>query len=305
VCLLKKIATKQPLVLMLVVFLRHNLTQGFLIARSLSTKYFPNMSHVGKNIRKLRTVKKLSQAAFAELFGLARPSVGAYEEGRSEPKMETLIQIAQHFGLSVDLLLTKELTVNELYHFDIFKENGAPVAPPSPAPAANLPADITPLVLGSRAPEYIVRHHDPSYLATLPWLKLPHQLSGPTRAFEIRGAEMQLPKRQGLRHKDTVLCSRVPPTQPSVQAGRIYVFVTPGKILVRRVAGLLADGQRLQLRADNADYSPQELELTQALEIWEVQGVFTTHLHTPARLDERVATLEQQVAELLARLGKA
>ncbi|MBC8084861.1 MAG: helix-turn-helix transcriptional regulator, partial [Hymenobacter sp.] len=79
------------------------------------------MSYVGKNIRKIRTVKKLSQAAFAELFGLARPSVGAYEEGRSEPKMETLIQIAQHFGLSVDLLLTKELTVNELYNFDIFK----------------------------------------------------------------------------------------------------------------------------------------------------------------------------------------
>ena len=92
------------------------------------------MSNVGKNIRKLRTIKKLSQAAFAELFGLARPSVGAYEEGRSEPKMETLIQIAQHFGLSVDLLLTKELTVNELYHFDIFKETTA--ATPAPGPAA-------------------------------------------------------------------------------------------------------------------------------------------------------------------------
>ncbi|MGI4744302.1 MAG: XRE family transcriptional regulator [Janthinobacterium lividum] len=263
------------------------------------------MSYVGKNIRKLRTVKKLSQAAFAELFGLARPSVGAYEEGRSEPKMETLIQIAQYFGLSVDLLLTKELTVNELYHFDIFKENTASIPSPSPATVAEPLADITPLVLGSRAPEYIVRHHDPAYLASLPWLKLPHQLSGPTRAFEIRGAEMQLPKRQGLRHKDTVLCSRVPPAQPSVLAGRIYVFVMPGKILVRRVASLLDEGQRLQLRADNADYSPQELLLSQALEIWEVQGVFTTCLHTPARLDERVATLEQQVAELLARVERA
>ncbi len=263
------------------------------------------MSNVGKNIRKLRTVKKLSQAAFAELFGLARPSVGAYEEGRSEPKMETLIQIAQHFGLSVDLLLTKELTVNELYNFDIFQETAASTAPPSLPTAVNPLADVTPLVLGSRSLEYIVQHHDPAYIDGLPWLKLPHQLSGPTRAFEIRGAEMQLPKRQGLRHKDTVLCSRVSAAQPSVQVGRIYVFVTPGKILVRRVAGLLADGQRLQLRADNADYSPQELELTQALEIWEVQGVFTTHLNTPARLDERVATLEQQVAELLQRLDKA
>ncbi|AMR29225.1 hypothetical protein A0257_20425 [Hymenobacter psoromatis] len=261
------------------------------------------MSYVGKNIRKIRTVKKLSQAAFAELFGLARPSVGAYEEGRSEPKMETLIQIAQYFGLSVDLLLTKELTVNELYNFDIFKEATAAPTPPGAPQAAGPPADVTPYVPGSRNLEYIVQHHDSAYLAGLPWLKLPHQLSGPTRAFEIRGAEMQLPKRQGLRHKDTVLCTRVNPAQPTVQVGSIYVFVTPGKILVRRVAGQLADGQRLQLRADNADYSPQELDLSQALEIWAVKGVFTSHLRPPARLDERVATLEQQVAELLARVA--
>ena len=262
------------------------------------------MSFVGKNIRKLRTVKKLSQAAFAELFGLARPSVGAYEEGRSEPKMETLIQIAQHFGLSVDLLLTKELTVNELYNFDIFQEK-APAATPPRALAAAPPAGTTPYVPGSRSLEYIVQHHDPAYLDGLPWLKLPHQLSGPTRAFEIRGAEMQLPKRQGLHHKDTVLCTRINPAQPAVQVGSIYVFVMPGKILVRRVAGLLADGQRLQLRADNADYSSQELDLSQALEIWEVQGVFTSHLRAPAKLDERVATLEKQVAELLARVAEA
>ena len=259
------------------------------------------MSYVGKNIRKLRTVKKLSQAAFAELFGLARPSVGAYEEGRSKPKMETLTRIAHYFGLSVDLLLTKELTVNELYNFDIFREGSAAVAAPGPPPAADPLAGTTPLVPGSRAPEYIVRHHDPAYVAGLPWLKLPHQLSSPTRAFEIRGAEMQQPKRQGLRHKDVVLCSRVPLAPGSVQKGAIYVLVTPGKILVRRVAGVLADGQRLQLRADNADYSPQELDLAQILEMWQVQGIFTTHLRPPARLDERVATLEQQVAELLAR----
>ena len=261
------------------------------------------MSYVGKNIRKLRTVKKLSQAAFAELFGLARPSVGAYEEGRSEPKMETLIQIAQHFGLSVDLLLTKELTVNELYHFDIFKETLQAPTPPSAPSVAETSADVTPYVPGNRSLEYIVHHHDPAFIEGLSWLKLPHQLSGPTRAFEIRGAEMQLPKQQGLRHKDIVLCCRVNKAKLNVQVGGIYVFVTQGKILVRRVAEKLADGQRLYLKADNTDYSSQELELAQALEIWEVKGVFTTHLRSPALLDARVATLEQQVAELLERLN--
>ena len=259
------------------------------------------MSNVGKNIRKLRTVKKLSQAAFAELFGLARPSVGAYEEGRSEPKMETLIQIAQHFGLSVDLLLTKELTINELYHFDIFKEQlqQPPLAPEAVA-KADRAQNVTPLVYRNRALEYIVHHHDPAFVEALPWLQVPHQLAGPTRAFEVSGADMLL-HRQGLRHQDIVLCSRVDKAKPHLKTGNVYVFVTQSKILIRRLAEPLENDQLLRLRADNPDYGSQELELTQALEVWEVRGVFTTHLRAPALLDERVADLERKVEELLNR----
>ena len=54
------------------------------------------MSYFGKNIRKIRNVKKLSQQAFAELFELKRGTLGAYEEERSEPRIETIIKIANH-----------------------------------------------------------------------------------------------------------------------------------------------------------------------------------------------------------------
>jgi transcriptional regulator with XRE-family HTH domain len=262
------------------------------------------MSFVGKNIRKLRAVKKLSQASFAELFGLARPSVGAYEEGRSEPKMETLIQIAQHFGLSVDLLLTKELTVNELYHFDIFKEQlQQPTPAPTPVAKADNQPSSTPLVYRNRALEYIVRHHDPAFIDALPAVQMPHQLTGPTRAFEVSGADMLL-HRQGLRHQDIVLCSRIDKAKPRLKTGNVYVFVTQSKILIRRLAERLEDNQLLRLRADNPDYGSQDLELNQALEIWEVRGVFTTHLRAPALLDERVAELERKVEELAERMGQ-
>ena len=46
------------------------------------------MSFFGKNIKKIRSVKSLSQQAFADLFDLKRGTLGAYEEGRSEPKIE-------------------------------------------------------------------------------------------------------------------------------------------------------------------------------------------------------------------------
>lgn len=75
--------------------------------------------YFGKNIKKIRLVKKLSQAAFAEVFGIKRSSVGAYEEGRAEPKLEMIIRIANYFSISVDSLVNRELTVNEFYGLDI------------------------------------------------------------------------------------------------------------------------------------------------------------------------------------------
>ncbi|MBW3128417.1 XRE family transcriptional regulator [Hymenobacter profundi] len=255
------------------------------------------MTYIGKNIRKIRTVKKLSQAAFADLFGLARPSVGAYEEGRSEPKMETLIQIAQHFGLSVDLLLTKELTVNELYNFDIFQEalKEAPVE--EAASEADRQALLTPLVPARRILEYIVNYHDKSFIDGLQPLTFPHTLGPVTRAFEISGADMQ----PTLRHQDVVLCCRVDKAVPVLHVGRLYAFVTQSRLLVRRLAERLPNDV-LKLRADNRDYPAQDFALSQALEIWEIKAQFTTHLHTPTLLEDRVQVLERQVEELLARI---
>ena len=75
------------------------------------------MSYIGKNIRKIRMSKKLTQTEFAELFDLKRTAVGSYEEGRAEPKIDTLIKIADYFNLTLDQLLRKELTINEIFHF--------------------------------------------------------------------------------------------------------------------------------------------------------------------------------------------
>lgn len=76
----------------------------------------------GKNIKKIRSIKKLSQSAFAEIFGITRSSIGAYEEGRAEPKLEIIIKIAKHFSISVDSLINSEITVNELSHFHLLDE---------------------------------------------------------------------------------------------------------------------------------------------------------------------------------------
>jgi len=59
----------------------------------------------------------MSQTHFAQLFDLKRTAIGAYEEGRAEPKIETAIRTAKHFDLTLDQILCSELTVNEIFHF--------------------------------------------------------------------------------------------------------------------------------------------------------------------------------------------
>ena len=74
---------------------------------------------LAKNLRKLRAFKNMNQTEFAELFGLNRPSLGSYEEGRSEPRLATLEKIAKHFKLTLDDLVSRELTVNQIAGFEL------------------------------------------------------------------------------------------------------------------------------------------------------------------------------------------
>ncbi|THV56677.1 helix-turn-helix domain-containing protein [Chryseobacterium candidae] len=72
------------------------------------------MSFFGTNIKKIRQVKGLSQKAFADLFDLNRGVISSYEEGRAEPKIETILKVANHFSLNLDKLLTEIIQVNQL-----------------------------------------------------------------------------------------------------------------------------------------------------------------------------------------------
>ncbi len=75
------------------------------------------MSYFALNLKKIRQLKRLSQTEFAKIFGMTRATVGAYEEGRAEPRIDKLIEIANYFGLTVDQLVRKRLTVNEISHY--------------------------------------------------------------------------------------------------------------------------------------------------------------------------------------------
>ena len=56
----------------------------------------------------LRKLNKLTQREMAEYLQIAQPSYIRYENGSSQPSLETLVKLADYFDVSTDYLLGRE-----------------------------------------------------------------------------------------------------------------------------------------------------------------------------------------------------
>ena len=61
-----------------------------------------------KNLLMLRNHAGLTQQALADHFHLSQQTIYKYEHGLAEPDVETMIQFAKFFGVSVDYLIGNE-----------------------------------------------------------------------------------------------------------------------------------------------------------------------------------------------------
>ena len=63
------------------------------------------MANVGKNIRILRTRKKMTQDALAEKLFVSHQTVSNYETGKTRPDIDTLVKIADIMEVDVNVLI--------------------------------------------------------------------------------------------------------------------------------------------------------------------------------------------------------
>lgn len=66
---------------------------------------------IGKQLLELRTKKKLSQAELAQELGISRVTYANWEIDRRRPELNSLIQLADYYDVSVDYLLERENVV--------------------------------------------------------------------------------------------------------------------------------------------------------------------------------------------------
>lgn len=68
------------------------------------------MTLISENIKYLRKKLGDTQGDFADKIGIKRSLVGAYEEGRADPRITNLLKMAEVFDVSVDMIINTDIT---------------------------------------------------------------------------------------------------------------------------------------------------------------------------------------------------
>ncbi len=257
------------------------------------------MSFIGNNIRKIRGVKKLSQSDFADLFNLKRGAIGAYEEGRAEPKIETVVEIANYFSISLDDLITKELSVNDLYRFDIFRNDLNDQAMHNLIPKS-APVDIVPVPLVGLG-DVEAYLSDNNIVSGLPFISIPLMKGRKYRAFEIVDNAMHY---NGLGPEAGDLVIGVQPDKfeiANIETDKVYLFETSREVLMRRVVAKSLS--QLTLKGSSLNVYQKVLNFKDVQGIWQVDRIITKNIGSENSLRTKVRDIENELGLLKARMS--
>jgi len=251
---------------------------------------------LSENIKYLRKQKGITQEQFAQQVGIKRSLIGSYEEGRAEPKLQTLSVIAEVFGISTDQLINDDLT----------KTMGIlPSREKLKILAVTVDAqdrENIELVPQKAAAGYLNGYADPEYISELPRFRLPILPENATyRAFEISGDSM-LPI-----HSGTIIIGKYIESAREVKNGKTYVLVTSKEgVVYKRVFNYLDERGKLFLVSDNKTYSAYELDPADIQEIWEAKAFISIQFPDAMEASElsleklggMVMNLQKEVIEL-------
>lgn len=221
------------------------------------------MPAINENIRFLRKHLDLTQEQFAAKLGVKRSLIGAYEEGRAEPRIELLQQMAALGGITVDVMVGTDLTkVKDFGKPSFVRGKDVVVVTVDESRKDNIE-----LVPHKAAAGYLNGYADPEFVKELPRFKLPILSQGSYRAFEISGDSM-LPILPG-----TIVIGEYVEDLMNLKNGKTYVLVTKREgIVYKRVFNYLTENGKLFLVSDNRQYAPYQIDGEEVIEAWSAKA---------------------------------
>jgi transcriptional regulator with XRE-family HTH domain len=252
-------------------------------------------SMLSVNIKSLRKKLGLTQSQLAEKLGIKRSLIGAYEEGRAEPKLTTLVSFARLFDISLDSLITKDFSLE-----NIEAEKLAANTPKLRVLAITVDEqqnENIELVPQRASAGYLNGYADPEFVEELPKFKLPMLAgTGTYRAFEIAGDSM-LPLVSG-----TVIVGRYVEDWSQIKDGTPSILVSQREGVVFKRLYNKANNTVMRLHSDNPVYPPYEVPMNDILEIWEAKAYISSSFPMAEvsldKLSAIVMDLQQEVIKL-------
>ena len=220
------------------------------------------VAKVNDNIKFLRKKFGYTQETFADAIGIKRSLVGAYEEGRADPRLNNLLRMSEVFNVSVDTLISKvvsELSYDELHQQD---EGAARVLAITVDKDDNENIELIPQKASAG---YLNGYADPTYIEEMPKFQLPMLPRNATyRAFEISGDSM-LPLQPG-----TVIIGEYVENISNIKNGKTYVLLSKEEgVVYKRVFNYVEENGKLFLVSDNKSYAPYQVDAKDIIEVWE------------------------------------
>ncbi|MDH5475197.1 MAG: LexA family transcriptional regulator [Cyclobacteriaceae bacterium] len=220
------------------------------------------MTLISENIKYLRKKTGDTQGEFAEKIGLKRSLVGAYEEGRADPRISNLIKMAEIFDVSVDTIINTDITkmTDEQLSFNK-NSRGSEILAITVDEQGNENVELVPQ---KAAAGYTNGYADPEFIKELPKFHLPILPKNATyRAFEIHGDSM-LPLLSG-----TIVVGEYIDNLKNIKNGKTYILVTRKEgVVYKRLFNYIDEKGSLFLVSDNKQYSPYEITPEEVLEVW-------------------------------------
>jgi transcriptional regulator with XRE-family HTH domain len=218
------------------------------------------MKYIQTNIKHLRALKQFSQERFADELNWTRSMVGSYEEGRSEPPIDRLIEFSNYFNIPIDILVKNDLRAARDTSF--IEVGNKRVLFPITVNEAN--EDLIEIIPVKATAGYLQGYADPEYIEQLQKIKLPFLPTGTHRAFPISGDSM-LPVKDG-----SFVVAKFVDDIKDVKNGRTYIVLTKEDGLVyKRVYNKIEERGCLELHSDNKTYTPYDVHMEQVIELWE------------------------------------
>lgn len=262
----------------------------------------------GQNIKLLRKRRGRTQDDIAVALNMKRSTLSGYENGIAEPGIEALLALSKYFKISVDTLLSVDLSTlreSELYQlehgYDIFITGGNLRVLTTTVDSKN--KENIEVINQKASAGYRTGFADPEYIKVLPTFQLPFLSADKKyRTFQISGDSM-LP----IPDKSWVTGEFVQ-NWDMIRDQQAYIILTLNDgIMFKVVENRLKDESQLILHSLNPLYESYSVDLKDLREVWRFVHYISSELPEPnlpmnqmagalAALQNEVATIKNKIA---------